>query len=113
MKKNLFVLFIIMGACSVLKGQNPQDSLKQFPADTAAIRIEPSQHTSDTTLPAMNVMKDFKAPEKHECLYHYKPAIDIPVTIVGMIGAPLGFYLVNKKPSTDTTIILNLDPQRD
>lgn len=120
MKKSLFaLLIIIMNVCSLVKAQIPQDSLNQLPVDTASIkvdtasiRIEPAEQPSET-IPAMGNMKDFKSSDKHDCLYNYKPAIDIPVTVVGVIGAPLGFYLINKKPSTDTNVILNLDPERD
>jgi len=113
MKESLFALLMITGVCSLLKAQIPQDTLQHSPIDTAAIRIEPAEQPSDKTLPVMGSAKNFESPEKHDCLYHYKPAIDIPVTIVGAIGAPLGFYFINKKPATDTNVILNLDPQTD
>ena len=112
MNKGLFVLLIIISVSSFLEAQIPADSIQHAPNDTATIRIEPVQ-PEEKALPAMNSMKDFKSSEKHDCLYHIKPAIDIPVTLIGVIGAPLGFYLINKKPSTDTNVILNLDPHHD
>jgi len=119
MKKSFLVLLVIMRVC-LLKAQIPQDTLKQSPIDTAAvptdtavIRIAPAEQPSGKAMPPMSDMKNFKSSDKPNCLYRIKPAIDIPVTLVGVIGAPLGFYLINKKPPTDTNVILNLDPQRD
>lgn len=110
MKKGLFVLLIVMSACS-LKAQIPEDSLQQSPIDTAEIIVEPVEQPSEKTIPAMGDVKNFKSSEKRDCVYRIKPAIDIPVTLVGVIGTPLGFSLIAKKPATDTNVILNLNPQ--
>src|ERR1043165_8990865 len=105
MRKHFLAIVLMMGACVFVNAQIPQDSINHSQIDT------PDQGKK-TQLIASD-FKRVKLNDNHHCYYNIKPAIDIPIAVIGTIGTPLGYYLINKKPPTDTNVILNLDPQKD
>ncbi|HYV91829.1 MAG TPA: phosphatase PAP2 family protein [Chitinophagales bacterium] len=119
MSKLFLALMVLVTMCLIVHAQIPEDSVSLIKIDTLRINDDsliskqgaaPSSHKP---LPGTTAFRGAKLNDNRNCLYNVKPIIDVPLCVIGSIGAPLGFYLINKKPSTDTNVILNLDPQRD
>src|SRR6185503_377002 len=107
MYKLFLTLLLLINMCVFVCAQIPADSLGTNKDSLISLPVAPP--SSNKVLPAITDFRGTKINENHECLYNIKPIIDVPLCLIGSIGAPLGFYLINKKPSTDTNVILNLD----
>ena len=113
---------MLIGTGLTLKAQIPPDSIVQSNTDLPGNNVDSVPQDSipgDKLVPFHKAASDtakLKTPglnDRPNCLYNIKPAIDIPISALALAGTFVGFNLINKKPPTDTNIILNLDPEKD
>jgi len=118
MNKKLLSLLPLLSITTFLAAQVPGDTVAiQNPdsmavsQDTAALKAEPANAVPQIS---GKLAIDYGSPKakgarsNSNCIYHIKPAIDVPVAIAGIAGTILGFSLISQKPNSDSGVIANL-----
>ncbi|MEO5674165.1 MAG: phosphatase PAP2 family protein [Chitinophagales bacterium] len=119
--KNLIASFVLFTFSQAVTAQI--DSIQNFEGDTLEIisdTLVVPDDMNDHPIPAEN-KSDFVKPvrlhskfnDNTNCIYNLKPAVDIPIAALGVIGTITGFSLIAKKTPSDSATIVNLDPETD
>lgn len=112
MKKITFTLAAVVILYNFGTAQINVDSTNTISSPDSSISINNNQLVvldSAKSLPDAKTKK-FNWNNNSNCLYNYKPIVDIPVTILGIAGALTGNLLLNAKSNSDSATILALDP---
>ncbi|MCY7409162.1 MAG: phosphatase PAP2 family protein [Chitinophagales bacterium] len=113
MKKITFTLATVVILYNLGTAQINSDSTNTFNSSDSSVSINTNQlvvNDSSKRKPDVKTKK-FNCNNNTNCLYNYKPKVDIPVTILGIAGSITGNLLIGSKSNSDTATILALNPQ--